>query len=69
MSIESISFHFVLLIRPQKLFQTISGLGAELNNLFSVCLQIGLSQICLWISITLKWIFGEAVQQNMPIIY
>lgn len=64
MSIESISFHSVL---PQKLFETILGFIFFLLFEMSLCgetfsrlFTIGLSQICLWISITVKWIFCEA---------
>jgi len=57
MSIQSISFHFCPADSPQKLFQTILGYVWET---FSCLFTIGLSQICLWISITVKWIFCEA---------
>lgn len=67
MSIESISFHSVLLIRLKNclkqfwvsfffLLFEMSLCGETFSRLFT----IGLSQICLWISITVKWIFCEA---------
>lgn len=46
--------------------QNVRGCGSFFLRLFT----IGLSEICLWISITLKWIFSNVAEQpNMPIIY